>query len=106
MKIDPNLFRELAGMVPEEGWHELCHDAADEIERLRAENTQYLEDAVETAKMVAEQRDEIARLRAAIRKAQIWMLLPEQIDLSGSDAVYNALDEVYTYEQSADTETK
>lgn len=36
MKVDPNLLRELAGMVPEEGWHELCHEAANEIERLRA----------------------------------------------------------------------
>lgn len=78
MKVDPNLLRELAGMVPEEGWHELCHDAADEIERLRAENTQYLEDAVETAKMLAEQRAEIERLRAALNTARTHLITLEE----------------------------
>ncbi len=76
----------------------LLREAADEIERLRMEREERTQEIEWLGLEVAAWKQgsdlkaaEIKRLRAAIKAACAWFLLPDNIDLTGSDAAYRQL---------------
>ena len=68
-------------------------DARAEATRMRSYNEGL-------AKIQTGMEAKIERLQVAARQAKAWLLLPANHDLSGSDAVYIALDEACPDEQA------